>query len=65
MPSIPSIAKKITGPLVPIMPAFDADENLDLDSTCRWVDWQIESGTRLFWTTYGTSHYMRDRKSVV
>jgi dihydrodipicolinate synthase/N-acetylneuraminate lyase len=58
MPSIPSIAKKITGPLVPIMPAFDADENLDLDSTCRWVDWQIESGTRLFWTTYGTSHYM-------
>jgi dihydrodipicolinate synthase/N-acetylneuraminate lyase len=51
-------AKKIGGPLVPIMPAFDADEKLDLDSTCQWVEWQIASGIRNFWTTYGTSHYM-------
>lgn len=49
---------KIAGPLVPIMPAFGANEKLDLESTCKWVEWQIASGIRNFWTTYGTSHYM-------
>ncbi len=51
-------ARKLSGPLVPIMPAFRADERLDLDSTCRWVEWLIRRGIRGFWTTYGTSHYM-------
>jgi|UniRef100_UPI00404A814A dihydrodipicolinate synthase/N-acetylneuraminate lyase len=48
----------IDGPIVPVMPAFDAHEKLDLTSTCKWVDWQIASGIKIFWTTYGTSHYM-------
>jgi dihydrodipicolinate synthase/N-acetylneuraminate lyase len=48
----------IEGPIVPVMPAFDSDEKLDLASTCKWVEWQIASGMRQFWTTYGTSHYM-------
>ena len=53
-----AIAQEIAGPLVPIMPAFDANEQVDLESTCKWVEWQIASGIRMFWTTYGTSHYM-------
>lgn len=52
-----SIVDKLKGPLVPVMCAFDEDENLDLESTCRWIDWLIAGGIRLFWTTYGTSHF--------
>jgi 4-hydroxy-tetrahydrodipicolinate synthase len=51
-------AAKIKGPLVPVMPAFDDGERLDIESTCRWVNWLISSGITAFWTTYGTSHYM-------
>lgn len=51
-------APSIVGPLVPVMPAFSAGEQLDLASTCRWVEWQLAAGIRNFWTTYGTSHYM-------
>jgi 4-hydroxy-tetrahydrodipicolinate synthase len=40
------------------MPAFGPNEALDLASTCRWVDSLIDRGIRLFWTTYGTSHFM-------
>jgi len=53
-----SIVAKIKGPLVPVMPAFREDEGLDLDATCQWIDWLIDRGIKLFWTTYGTSHYM-------
>ncbi len=52
------ITGRIAGPLAPVMPAFHADEKLDLESTCRWIDWLIRQGIRGFWTTYGTSHYM-------
>lgn len=52
-----SIVERIQGPLTPVISAFDEDENLDTASVCRWVDWLINSGIRLFWTTYGTSHY--------
>ncbi len=51
-------AQSLSGPLVPVMPAFHADERLDLESTCRWVEWLISQGIRGFWTTYGTSHYL-------
>jgi 4-hydroxy-tetrahydrodipicolinate synthase len=50
-------ARKIRGPLVPILAAFEDDESLDIDSTCKWVDWMIDQGMSLFWTTYGTTHY--------
>ena len=53
-----SVTEKIKGPLIPIMPAFDSDGALDLESTCKWVNWLIERGIRLLWTTYGTSHYI-------
>ena len=49
---------RLLGPLVPVMPAFRSDESLDLDATARWIDVLIGSGIRLFWTTYGTSHYL-------
>lgn len=52
-----SIVKDIRGPLAPIMPAFHDDESLDIASTCRWVNWMIGKGIKLFWTTYGTTHY--------
>lgn len=51
-------SKPIEGPISPVMPAFGTDEKLDLASTCKWVEWQIASGIRIFWTTYGTTHYM-------
>ena len=48
--------ERIRGPLVPIIPAFGEQEELDLDSTCRWLDWEIEQGIPLFWLT-GSSRY--------
>jgi dihydrodipicolinate synthase/N-acetylneuraminate lyase len=52
-----SFAREIRGPLVPILAAYKDDETLDIDSTCKWVDWMIGRGMTLFWTTYGTTHY--------
>jgi 5-dehydro-4-deoxyglucarate dehydratase len=52
------LADRLHGPLVPVMPAFRNDGALDLDATARWVDGLIDAGIRLFWTTYGTSHYL-------
>lgn len=51
-----AIVDRLKGPLVPIIPAFGEREELDLDSTCRWLDWEIESGMPLFWLT-GSSRY--------
>lgn len=53
-----AFARTIRGPLTPILAAFDAEERLDIDSTCKWVDWLIRQGCRLFWTTHGTTHFM-------
>ena len=53
-----AFARTIRGPLVPVLAAFDAQERLDIDSTCRWGDLLISKGLKLFWTTYGTTHYM-------
>ena len=50
--------ERLAGPLVPVMPAFDADESVDLDATARWIDGLISAGIGAFWTTYGTSHYL-------
>jgi len=51
-------ARTLRGPLVPVLAAFGEDESLDIDSTCKWVDWLIQKGLKLFWTTYGTTHFM-------
>lgn len=53
-----SAYEKLQGPLVPVMPAFHEDESVDYESTCRWVEWLVGKGIKLFWTTYGTSHFM-------
>jgi len=53
-----TLSDRLHGPLVPVMPAFTDDESLDIDSTVRWIDHLVGSGIRLFWTTYGTSHYL-------
>jgi 4-hydroxy-tetrahydrodipicolinate synthase len=58
LPAQPQLFDRLRGPLVPILPAFDDRENLDLDSVTRWVHHLIEQGITLFWTTHGTSHYM-------
>ena len=60
-----AFARTIRGPLVPLLTAFDDQERLDLVSTCRYVDWFIDNGHKLFWTTYGTSHYMSLKDSEV
>ena len=52
-----AIVDRIRGPLVPIIPAFGEREELDLDSTCKWLDWEIEQGVPLFWLT-GSSRYL-------
>ena len=49
--------EKMQGPLVPINPAFCDDGSLDIESTCRWINWLIDNGIRNFWTTGGTTHY--------
>lgn len=53
-----TFARSLKGPLSPILAAFHDDERLDIDSTCRMVDWQIQQGVKLFWTTHGTTHFM-------
>ena len=35
---------KMHGPLVPTNPAFKDDGSLDIESTCRWINWLIEKG---------------------
>ena len=52
-----AIVDRIRGPLVPIIPAFGEREQLDVDATCRWLDWEIEQGMPLFWLT-GSSRYL-------
>ena len=52
-----SVVDELKGPLVPILPAFTEQEELDCESTCRWVDWVVDSGIRLLWLTSGTSRY--------
>ena len=52
-----AIVDRIKGPLVPIIPAFGEQEELDLDSTCKWLDWEVEQGIPLFWLT-GSSRYL-------
>ncbi len=37
-----AFARTIRGPLVPILAAFDEEERLDIDSTCRWVSWLLD-----------------------
>lgn len=53
-----AIVSRLVGPLAPIMPAFNNDESLNIDATCNWVDWMIQGGIKLFWTTAGSSHYL-------
>lgn len=48
---------RIAGPLIPVLAAFDDEERLDIDATCRWIDWLISKGIRLFWTTHGTTGF--------
>lgn len=48
----------LTGPIVPILPAFDDNDSLNIDAVCGWVDALIARGIRLFWTTFGTTHFM-------
>ena len=52
-----AIVDRIRGPLVPIIPAFTKQEELDIDSTCKWLNWEIEQGIPLFWLT-GSSRYL-------
>ena len=51
------IVDRIKGPLSPVFPAFGDDEKLDLDSTCKWVDWAIDHGLPMIWLTPGTTRY--------
>jgi len=53
-----AIVPRLQGPLAPILTAFDEDDALNIDATCQWVDWMINKGIGMFWTTAGTSHYM-------
>ena len=52
-----AIVDRIKGPLSPVFPAFSDDEKLDLDSTCKWVDWVVDQGIPMLWLTPGTSRY--------
>ena len=51
------IVARLVGPLAPVLPAFTDDEGLDLDATCRWVEWVVASGTPMLWLTPGTTRY--------
>ncbi len=51
------IVDRIKGPLCPVFPAFGDDDKLDLDSTCKWVDWVVDQGLPMIWLTPGTTRY--------
>ena len=50
-----AIAAQIRGPLTPVLTAFTAEGRVDIEATCRWVDWLIarESPLPLFAYTRG------------
>ena len=43
------------GHIIPVMPAFTEDGSPDYESTEAFVRWQMGEGSRIFWTTPGTS----------
>jgi 4-hydroxy-tetrahydrodipicolinate synthase len=50
-------AARIRGPLIPVLAPFKDNEDLDIDACCTWVDWLIQRGMGVFWTTHGTTHF--------
>ncbi len=52
-----AVIERLKGPLVPITVAFAENEELDLDSTQRWLHWIVDSGIPMVWLTYGQSRY--------
>ena len=48
---------KFNSPVYPIAPSFDLSENLELDSTKRYLKHLEDSGAKIVMTTVGTSQY--------
>ena len=49
------VAKKMRGPLAPIMTPFDEQDEVDHESLGGWVDWMVTNDVPVLWTTGGTS----------
>lgn len=52
-----AIIDRLKGPLFPVIPAFLDDETLDIESTCKHVDWAVTEGMPMVWLTGGSSRY--------
>ncbi len=52
-----TLQKKITGPVYPLLPAFQEDESLDLDALRRYVEYLNSHHVRCMMMTAGTSRY--------
>lgn len=48
---------KLRAPVYPISPSFDVDENLDLESTEKYIQYLSSTGAQIVMTTAGTSQY--------
>lgn len=53
-----AIAKRLRGPLAPVLVPFTEDEEVDYQSLARWIDWLGENHVPVMWTTGGTSEMM-------
>ena len=49
------IARKMRGPLAPVMVPFDQQDRIDHEALGNWVDWAVTQGVPVLWTTGGTS----------
>ena len=52
------IARKMRGPLAPIMTPLDEQDQVDHESLRRWVDWMVSQEVPVLWTTGGTSEML-------
>ena len=53
-----TVARKMRGPLSPIMTPFDEQDQIDHESLTRWVDWMVTHDVPVLWTTGGTSEML-------
>jgi dihydrodipicolinate synthase/N-acetylneuraminate lyase len=49
--------KRFNGPVYPISPSFDENENLELESTKKYLTHLKDGGAKIVMTTAGTSQF--------
>lgn len=49
--------KRFNGPVYPVSPSFDENENIEFDSTNKYINYLEDNGAKVIMTTAGTSQF--------